>query len=247
MTKAKSSVIDSDHEIEEFLQEYIVEKVKSGYEASTTIIRDSMSEIAEIIKTVKNSSNVTNQDIAVLIKNDDAMLDDIGEIVESINKMIETVIKSQTEIKGIIPNDGKIIETLSIKWAVTISEKLDPIQADMTKLLADVTELGEGIAVLSEEIRTLPNVDELLQEKYTLISGELLKLEELLNCQHEKISATIAQVNDKVTEKNDELLKNNSIIVKGIGDVNQKIKWLWITVGVDTVLIVGLFVALLCR
>ena len=206
MTKAKSSVIDSDHEIEEFLQEYIVEKVKSGYEASTTIIRDSMSEIAEIIKTVKNSSNVTNQDIAVLIKNDDAMLDDIGEIVESINKMIETVIKSQTEIKGIIPNDDKIIETLSIKWAVTISEKLDPIQADMTKLLADVTELGEGIAVLSEEIRTLPNVDELLQEKYTLISGELLKLEELLNCQHEKISATIAQVNDKVTEKNDELL-----------------------------------------
>ena len=88
---------------------------------------------------------------------------------------------------------------------------MDPIQADMTKLLADVTELGEGIAVLSEEIRTLPNVDELLQEKYTLISGELLKLEELLNCQHEKISATIAQVNDKVTEKNDELLKNNSI------------------------------------
>lgn len=69
----------------------------------------------------------------------------------------------------------------------------------------------------------------------------------MLNCQHEKISATIAQVNDKVTEKNDELLKNNSIIVKGIGDVNQKIKWLWITVGVDTVLIVGLFVALLCR
>ena len=91
MTKAKSSVIDSDHEIEEFLQEYIVEKVKSGYEASTTIIRDSMSEIAEIIKTVKNSSNVTNQDIAVLIKNDDAMLDDLGESVQSINKMIQPI------------------------------------------------------------------------------------------------------------------------------------------------------------
>ena len=48
MTKAKSSVIDSDHEIEEFLQEYIVEKVKSGYEASTTIIRDKEIKTQEI-------------------------------------------------------------------------------------------------------------------------------------------------------------------------------------------------------
>lgn len=253
MTKAKGTVIDSDHEIEEFLQEYIVEKVTSGYEASTTVIKDGVSEIAEIIKSLKNSSNATNQDISVLIKNDDAMLGDIDEIVGSINKMIkriETAIKSQTEIKGIIPNDDKIIEALSTKWTVTISEKLDPMHSDIDKLLADVTELREGIAMLSEEIRTLPNVDEILQEKYTLISGELSKLEELLNCQNEKISATIAkidQVNDQVAEKNDELLKNDSIIVKGIGDLNQKIKWLWITVGVDTVLIVGLFVALLCR
>lgn len=253
MTKEKVSGIDSNHEIEEFLQEYIVEKVISGYKASTTEIKNGVDNIEEIIKSVKNSSNTTSQDISVLKNNDDTMLVDIDGIKNSINKMnnkIEAAIKSQTEIKGIIPNDDKIIEALSSKWTITISEKLEPMQSDMAKLITDVSELDEAIVKLSEEIRKLPNVDELLQNKYKLISDEISKLEELLNCQSESVSSIlerIDQVNNQVVEKNNELLKNDSIIVQGIGELKQKMNWLWITVGVDTVLIIGLCVALLCR
>ena len=244
MTKEKVSGIDSNHEIEEFLQEYIVEKVISGYEASTTVIKDSVNDIKEKIESFKNSSSVENSDIGKLLQNDETLSGSIDDITEKIKKLDRNIGKAINYQKD------KIIEALSSKRTITISEKLEPMQSDMVKLITDVSELEEAIAKLAEEIRKLPNVDELLQNKYKLISDEISKLEELLNCQSESISSileSIDQVNNQVVEKNNELLKNDSIIVQGIGELKQKMNWLWITVGVDTVLIIGLCVALLCR
>ena len=148
MTKAKGTVIDSDHEIEEFLQEYIVEKVTSGYEASTTVIKDGVSEIAEIIKSIKNSSNATNQDISVLIKNDDAMLGDIDGIVESINKMIKRIEEfKQLCIKNIMDED--MIKNMSPDELRLIQLSLELVQ-DCTEIMGEQTRLLESMSLTIE-------------------------------------------------------------------------------------------------
>ena len=65
-----------------------------------------------------------------LIKNDNVLLEDVNGIVESVKKVIQKVemaISSQSEIKGIIPNEQKIIEALSVMLRDLIEEKILPI------------------------------------------------------------------------------------------------------------------------
>lgn len=229
VTKAELSLIDSDHEIEEFLQEFVVEKVTSKYEENIKSIKEDVNKINEIIK---NSSNATTRDIDTItgiVRDLCLELSDIDDILKKIKK-IDTAINDQTGIiNDKIQNYDNIIEDLPKKW----TEKLNPMQSDVTKLLSCVTELGNGIASLSEEIL-----------------GKLPQYEESLNCQYGNITAikeNVDQVNKQVSVNNDKLLKNDSLIVNSIVDLNQKMKWMWITVGADTLLIVGLFISLLCR
>lgn len=67
LAKNNTTTIDSDHEIEAFLQEYIVGKVIAGYEVNSKEVIGAVNELQQKINSIKNSSNTTNQDISSLI------------------------------------------------------------------------------------------------------------------------------------------------------------------------------------
>lgn len=249
MTEDKAAMVDSDHEIEEFLQEFIVEKVTSRYETSMIVIKDGISELREKITSIKNTNNTTNQDISVLIKNDNALMGDVDGIAESVKKIskkVETVIMSQSEIKSLIPNDEKIIEELSVKW----TEMIVPVQVDISNCIDEVSELANAIGEVTEKIEILQTIGQDIQGKFEVVVAELNSLKEILQAGQISINeiANVAKrIEDDVSEKSEELLKNDGIILQGIHELNQKTKFLLVTVGIDTILIFLLLIAFICK
>lgn len=253
MTKDKETTIDSDHEIEEFLQEFIVEKVTSGYEVYMTEIKEGVNELREQLFSIKNTSNTINQDISRHIINDENLLGDVDDITESLkktDKKVDTVIKLQSEIKGIIPTDEKIIEALSIKWETIIDEKIVPIQADISNCITTVSTLSNEIDGVPKMMEILSATIQEILSKVESVDSELNSLKELLRVEQVNIGVienVTKRIEESINNRSDDFLKNDEIILQVIRKLNQKTNFLWITVGIDTALILGLLIAYICK
>ena len=76
MANDETIMFDGDHEIEEFLQKYIVEKVLVGVNENITQINDTVSNLNYDLKSIENACNTTNMNLAMLSKDNKS---DTGE------------------------------------------------------------------------------------------------------------------------------------------------------------------------
>lgn len=245
--------IDADHEIEEFLQTYIVEKIISGYKEKLETIETGVDELQDLIKKLKNANNTTNVDIAKLIENDKEFLenwDEINKKAKDVDKNIKAIMKSQKEITSAIPNDEKIIESLSNKWIEISNKKIAPIQKDILACIEDVLELSNVVCGVARKVDLLPVIMCEAQSKFKEILIELSKLNNLLQAEqvsiHEIINVT-KKIEESISKKGEVILENGNMIMNEIQRLNRKFSFLWITVGINSLLILGLLVAFICK
>lgn len=241
--------IDSDHEIEEFLQTYIVEKITSGYEAVTAEIKQGVCELREKVNSIKNAGNSTNQDVSVLLGNDKFIKDDTNQIIEDIKKLakkIESLIKLQSEIKLAIPDEAKIADALTPVWKEIVEKKTLLIQNDISRCFDEIVALCSQFENIIRINEAQLSTNESFDKKIGKIEDLFSDIIDLIKNEKEDVIQSIEsrnQVVKLIDEKTTELLSNDKMIVQELSNFYNKAKWLWIVIGVDTIIIAGVLIA----
>lgn len=245
MAKEKMPVIDSDHEIEEFLQTYIVEKITSGYEAVTTEIKQGVCELREKVNSIKNAGNSTNQDVSVLLRNDEFIQDNTNQIKEDTEKLtrkVESLINLQSEIKLSLPDEVKIADALTPVLKEIVEEKTLSIQNDIFRCFDEdvLYSRFENIIRNEAQLSTNESTDKMIRK----IEEHLSDFMKLVKSEKEDVIQFIEsrnQVVKLIDEKTTELSSNDKMIK--LSNFYNNAKLLWIVIGIDTIIIAGVLIA----
>ncbi len=239
MAKDNITAIDSDHEIEAFLQEYIVEKVLEGYEEKSKELADLVNALQKDVDSVKGSSKTTNQNVDDLTTKSNELLGDVEELRDSVKDTTKKVDNAKDDIKKNIISEEKMRELLSSESA-TILDVFTPIQSELKNNFENVI----------DQLNLLDSDEGEIKQKCVEISSQIQDVNNVINEGTEQLLDVVQLLNqskENTLNCKEKIFQNNGLIVQGITNINQKIKMLYIVIGIDTVIILGLLLAVLLK
>ena len=214
------------------MQKYIVEKVLVGVDKNVAQINGSVSDLIQKLESIENACKTIDINLTMLFKKNDNVPSDISDILttlDEIKKQVKTLKKIPESIKQFVPKEDVILESMTSRWHESI--------APINEKVLDLEKVFQNV------IENVSNMDHTTKNGLENVNNEFVNLKELLNIEKEELN----QIAEIVNTKNETLHQNDIGILKELQQLRQTTKYLWMTIGVNVVLVIGVLLALFIK
>ena len=241
MSGNKTSSVDADHEIQEFLQKCIIEKINFNNDEQTTEIKSDLDNIKNNISSTKASTDTIGMDISSLKE----QVEEISELVTELEQKSNTIISLERGIRTNLPNDETITSSIVNELSGFEKNSIIPIKEDLVKCRDEVHRLNDVLEQLSQLSNLLNNTNGAVQNNYEKQCEEFSSLSEANKLTMEKMGKWFETLDEKGNYTNSQIaeIQSSEQRLNGeINDISKTLRMLWLVSALNIIFVIILVV-----
>ena len=227
MSGKKLSSVDADHEIQEFLQECIVEKINNNNDGQTTEIKSELVKLGDNVKSVKSSTGTIDMNVSGLLQ----QVKDLGDLAAELEQKSDSIIKLEREIRTNLQNNETITNSIVDELNGLEKDSIDPIKEDLGKCRAEVLRLNDVLEELSQLNDLLNKVNDTTKNNYQKQCEDYSSLSEKHKSTMEMMERRFESLDEKNNNTNSQLSDIQSSeqnLSNSISEISQTVKRVWV-------------------